>query len=94
MSVRMIDPQHFEVDSDSSDRRYLVTYGLEGPYLHCTCVSYAIKRNRAGGLGHPGRCKHIDQVEAYQPRIAEQEKENLKAAEQRLRDHLKRIESL
>lgn len=56
--------QVFEVDSDSSDKTYTVTAFVEGEFPTCSCVAYAIQRNRNGGknMGAPGMCKHIKRV--------------------------------
>ena len=52
----------FPIQSDSSDKQYMVDFRQVPPT--CTCVSYAIKRNRAGGKNHGGAaiCKHIERV--------------------------------
>lgn len=69
MAVRRKAPDVYEVDSDTNLRRkYLVTFGTEGKFWSCTCPAYAIKRNRKGGLGHVGMCKHIEQVKVLQNR--------------------------
>jgi hypothetical protein len=75
MAIQMIDPEHFVIDSDTSDRKYQVSFGIEGDYFSCTCPAWSISRNRAGGLGMQGHCKHVDAVILSEPlRRVEQEK--------------------
>lgn len=52
----------FHVASDSADKQYIVDFRQVPPT--CTCVSYAIRRNRAGGKNHGGAaiCKHIERA--------------------------------
>lgn len=65
-------PMEFQVESSSSDTTYRVRAFLpDSEPPTCFCTSYAIKRNRAGGLdavrelhvkGKTVTCKHVDQV--------------------------------
>lgn len=67
MAVHKKGSDVYEVDSDTSDRAYVVSWGTEGgDFWVCTCTIWAVRRNRAGGLGNPGFCKHVDQVKQVQ----------------------------
>lgn len=58
------DPNIFRVESASdADKAYVVD--VTGPINTCTCTWYAITRNRAGGAGCQGECKHLRAVEDY-----------------------------
>lgn len=58
------DPNIFRVESGSNaDTTYIVD--MTGPVTTCTCTRYAITRNRAGGSGCQGECKHLNAVEDY-----------------------------
>lgn len=86
MAVRQKGLDVYEVDSDSSDRAYMVSWGTEGgDFWVCTCTRYAIDRNKAGGLGNPGNCKHVKQVEKVQEVGQEQVAASLQKIEESLR---------
>lgn len=67
MQIKERGKDVFEVGSESSSRVYLVTWGTEGEFWSCTCTAYAIGRNKAGGMGCKFVCKHIREIETYQP---------------------------
>lgn len=88
MAVRRKAPDVFEVDSETSKskRSYVVSWGTEGgDFWVCTCPAFSINRNRAGGLGHPGNCKHVKQVEAHQEVGEDKLAESLREIEKSLR---------
>lgn len=64
LSVTKLQEGVYEVPSATSSTIYVVRYGREGPYWSCTCTRWAITRNRAGGMGNKGECKHVRAVEA------------------------------
>lgn len=50
----------WEVRSESNrSRTYFVSWGREGEFWSCTCEGWARMRNKAGGLGFLGKCKHV-----------------------------------
>lgn len=67
----------YEIESESSTRNYLVSWGTEGDFFSCSCVSYAIGRNRAGGLGYPFECKHVRAVVEQVGNVSEQSTEKV-----------------
>jgi len=57
-------PTIFRVPSDSdAEKFYLVD--ITSRIHSCTCTAYAISRNRAGGTGCQGKCKHLRYVEDF-----------------------------
>lgn len=85
----------YEVNSATSNRSYIVSHGTEGPFWSCTCTDYAIKRNRAGGLGNAAICKHVEVVEAqYDLDLGEYEKRQAAEEAKRKKADAKKLKQL
>src|SRR4051812_45376221 len=63
MEIYKIEDDVYEVTSETnSSRTYFVSWGREGDFWSCTCTGWATSRNRAGGIGFLGKCKHVTLV--------------------------------
>lgn len=73
----------YRVPSDSDAEKFYIV-DLTSKIKTCTCTAYAIQRNRAGGAGCQGKCKHLGYVEEF---LAEEKRDvKLQAKKQQAED--------
>lgn len=77
MNIEKRGKDTYDVESGTSDRKYVVAWGVEGDFYSCTCTAYAIGRNRAGGLGMPFDCKHVKAVKEQYGDVSEKSTEKV-----------------